>query len=82
MSCSWNSPANIARAEELVREAAAKGAQIIQLPELFETPYFCIEQDSRHLALAQPLGPLRQLGAVEGLGHECPAAGLLGKLLR
>jgi N-carbamoylputrescine amidase len=55
MSCTWDSPANIARAEQLVREAADQGAQIIQLPELFETPYFCIEQDSRHLSLAQPL---------------------------
>ncbi|HEV2700300.1 MAG TPA: nitrilase-related carbon-nitrogen hydrolase, partial [Steroidobacteraceae bacterium] len=55
LSCSWDSTANIARAEQLVREAAAKGAQIILIPELFETPYFCIEQDSRHLALAQPL---------------------------
>jgi N-carbamoylputrescine amidase len=53
MSCTWDSAANIARAEQLVREAAAKGAQIILLPELFETPYFCIEQDSRHLALAR-----------------------------
>jgi len=55
MSCSWDRAANIARAEQLVREAAAKGARIILVPELFETPYFCIEQDSRHLALAQPL---------------------------
>jgi N-carbamoylputrescine amidase len=55
MSCTWDSPANIAHAEQLVRGAAAKGAQIILLPELFETPYFCIEQDSRHLALARPL---------------------------
>jgi N-carbamoylputrescine amidase len=55
LSCSWDRGANIARAEELVREAAAKGAHIILIPELFETPYFCIEQDSRHLALAQPL---------------------------
>jgi N-carbamoylputrescine amidase len=55
MSCSWDRPANIARAEKLVREAAAKGAHVILIPELFETPYFCIEQDSRHLALAQPL---------------------------
>ncbi len=55
LSCSWDRGANIARAEQLVREAAAKGAQIILIPELFETPYFCIEQDSRHLALAQPL---------------------------
>ncbi len=55
LSCSWDSAANLARAEQLVRAAAAKGAQIILIPELFETPYFCIEQDSRHLALAQPL---------------------------
>jgi len=55
MSCGWDREANIARAEQLVREAAAKGAQVILIPELFETPYFCIEQDSRHLALAQPL---------------------------
>jgi N-carbamoylputrescine amidase len=55
LSCSWDRGANIARAEQLVREAAAQGARIVLIPELFETPYFCIEQDSRHLALAQPL---------------------------
>ncbi len=52
MSCSWDADANIAAAEKLVRAAAARGAQIILLPELFETPYFCIEQDVRHLHLA------------------------------
>lgn len=52
MACDWDSRGNIARAEQLVRKAAAQGAQIILLPELFETPYFCIEQDARHLSLA------------------------------
>jgi N-carbamoylputrescine amidase len=52
MACDWNTDGNIARAEALVRQAAARGAQIILLPELFETPYFCIEQDARHLSLA------------------------------
>jgi N-carbamoylputrescine amidase len=52
MSCSWDRVANMDRAEALVREAAGRGAQVILLPELFETPYFCIEQDSRHLRLA------------------------------
>jgi N-carbamoylputrescine amidase len=52
MSCGWDGAANIARAEQLVRQAAARGAQIVLLPELFETPYFCIEQDARHLRLA------------------------------
>jgi N-carbamoylputrescine amidase len=52
MSCDWNAAGNIAKAEKLVREAASRGAQIILLPELFEAPYFCIEQDNRHLNLA------------------------------
>src|ERR1700756_2541822 len=52
MACDWDRERNIARAEQLVRGAAAQGAQVILLPELFETPYFCIEQDARHLGLA------------------------------
>ena len=47
MSCDWDADRNIARAEELVREAARRGAQIILLPELFEAPYFCVEQDRK-----------------------------------
>lgn len=54
-ACSWDRAANLANAERLVREAAGRGAQVILLPELFETPYFCIEQDARHLALATTL---------------------------
>jgi N-carbamoylputrescine amidase len=55
MACDWDTAGNIARAERLVREAAARGAQVILLPELFATPYFCIEQDARHLNLAHAL---------------------------
>ena len=55
LSFSWDTHANIEKAERHVRDAAARGAQIILLPELFETPYFCIEQDARHLSLARPL---------------------------
>ena len=40
MACTWDRAENMHKAEKLVREAAAKGAQIIQLQELFETPYF------------------------------------------
>ncbi len=52
MHCDWDIPGNIDRAESLVREASSKGAQIILIQELFETPYFCIEQDASHLELA------------------------------
>jgi len=75
MSCDWDTDGNIARAERLVREAAARGAQIILLPELFETPYFCIEQDARHLALARPLASNR------ALRHFAPLARELGVVL-
>lgn len=44
MRCCDDVKANIARAEELVREAAAFGANIILLPELFERKYFCQER--------------------------------------
>lgn len=53
MACSWDIEANINNAEKLVREAAAKGAQIILIQELFEAPYFCIDQSPEHFALAQ-----------------------------
>lgn len=54
-ACTWDCPANLDTAERLVRAAAAQGAQIVLPQELFETPYFCIEQDVRHLALARTL---------------------------
>ncbi|MCD8081963.1 MAG: N-carbamoylputrescine amidase, partial [Clostridiales bacterium] len=55
MSCSWNREEVLSRAESLLRGAAAKGAQIILLQELFETPYFCQTQDFRHFNLATTL---------------------------
>jgi N-carbamoylputrescine amidase len=54
MHCTWDTKDNIARAEGLVRAAHAQGARIILLQELFLTPYFCIDEDMRHLAIAQP----------------------------
>ena len=53
-SMTWDRAANIATAKTLVRRAAAQGANIILLPELFETPYFCQDQLADHLALARP----------------------------
>lgn len=52
MACTWDRSANIDRATQLVRAAASGGAQIVLLQELFETPYFCIEQKGEHLQLA------------------------------
>ena len=55
MACSWDLAANLERAENLIRRAAGDGAQVILIQELFETPYFCIEQDPKHFALATTL---------------------------
>lgn len=54
-ACSWDLPANADRAEALIRQAAAEGANIILIQELFAAPYFCIEQHPRYFDLAQPL---------------------------
>lgn len=53
-SCSRDRRANIEKAKEMARAAAAKGANVILLPELFETPYFCQDQSAEHFALAAP----------------------------
>ncbi len=55
MACTPSAHENIARAEKLIREAAGKGAQIILIQELFETPYFCQDQLYEFLDLATPL---------------------------
>ena len=47
--------ANVARVEELVREAAGRGAQVILPPELFEGPYFCKVEDEDFFAEARPV---------------------------
>jgi N-carbamoylputrescine amidase len=55
---------NLARAIEQIRAAAAQGAQIVCLPELFQTQYFCQREDLALFDLAEPIpGPsTRKLG--------------------
>ncbi|HQL94246.1 MAG TPA: carbon-nitrogen hydrolase [Candidatus Hydrogenedentes bacterium] len=49
---------NHARAMDLVRQAAASGAQVICLPELYRWPYLCQKEDIALFDLAEPLdGP-------------------------
>lgn len=45
---------NIARTIALVREAAARGAQVILPSELFQGPYFCVSQEEHWFATAYP----------------------------
>lgn len=54
MACGPDRAANVANAKKLVREAKGKGADVILIQELFETPYFCKDQAAKHFALAAP----------------------------
>lgn len=54
-ACSWDLAKNVDKAELLVRQAAAAGAQVILIQELFATPYFCITQRPEYFKLAQPM---------------------------
>ena len=55
MTCGWDRAENLRNAERLVREAKSKGADIVLLQELFETPYFCQDQRRDLFALAAPV---------------------------
>src|ERR1700682_674292 len=58
MQCSLDPEENLAKAEDRCRQAAASGAQIICLQELFRSQYFCREEDARLFDLAEPVpGP-------------------------
>ena len=58
MACSSDVDKNLASAIESICAAAKKGAQIICLPELFLTQYFCQTEDTQNFSLAESLpGP-------------------------
>jgi N-carbamoylputrescine amidase len=70
MACSWDRDANMGRAEKLIREAASRGARVILIQELFETPYFCMDHASRHFGLAKPLQGHPAVEHFRGLARE------------
>src|SRR5712691_2058077 len=58
MSCAIDPNENLAKTEWRIREAAARGAQVICLQELFRSQYFCREENAELFALAEPIpGP-------------------------
>jgi len=58
MAMSADPQANLEKAAARVEEAAGKGAQVVCLPELFRTPYFCQREDAALFDLAEPVpGP-------------------------
>ncbi len=55
MECSAGKQENIAKAALRIREAAARGAHIICLQELFTSRYFCREEDYDNFSLADEI---------------------------
>ncbi|HXG10952.1 MAG TPA: carbon-nitrogen hydrolase [Gemmataceae bacterium] len=66
MRCAAEPEANLDKAVARIRQAAAAGAQIICLPELFRSLYFCQREDPANFELAEPIpGPsTERLGQV------------------
>lgn len=58
MSCSPDPGRNLEHAVDMVRDAARRSAQVVCLPELFRTQYFCQREDAALFDLAEPIpGP-------------------------
>lgn len=70
MEVSWDLPTNMEKAEALIRQAAGQGAQIILIQELFEAPYFCIEQEAKHFDLATTLEENKNIVRFQQLAKE------------
>lgn len=69
-ACSPDAAGNLAKAEHAVREAAGRGAQVILLQELFETPYFCKDHLASHFELARPVAGNPVLERFRALARE------------
>jgi N-carbamoylputrescine amidase len=73
MSMSANPDENLAKAEALVRDAAKRGAQVVCLPELFRSQYFCQSETHAHFDLAESVpGP-----STDRLGRVAREAGVV-----
>lgn len=70
MACTKDRDRNIKTAEILVREAASQGAQIILLQELFETRYFCQEENPAHFGLATTVEDNEAIAFLSALARE------------
>ena len=62
MACTWDREETLERAAGLVEEAAQKGANIVLLQELFETPYFCQQERTEYLKLVIPVSFYEKAG--------------------
>ena len=84
MDCSGERPRNIARAEDMIREAAGKGGQVILLPEVFHELFFITSLDMTVFDKAEPIpgpitGRMQELAAELGAVIVAPIYESVGK---
>jgi N-carbamoylputrescine amidase len=73
MSMSPDADENLRKAVARVAEAKGAGADVVCLPELYRSPYFCQKEDARLFDLAEPVpGP-----STEALGRAAREAGVV-----
>ena len=70
MACSAETELNLAKAERFVRAAAEKGARLVLLQELFETPYFCQIENPGFYDLASVLAESRAVRHFSALARD------------
>jgi len=69
-ACSPDRAANVAKAKDAVRRAAGQGANVVLVQELFESLYFCQDQDAANYALAAPFENNPLIEEMAGLARE------------
>src|SRR2546430_6828308 len=69
MRCGPEPESNFPRAVEFIRDAAKQGAQIVCLPELFRSQYFCQTEEHKNFALAEEV-PGKSTSALEDVSRE------------
>ena len=69
-ACTGDKRANVEKAKMMVRTAVAQGANVVLLQELFETPYFCQDQNPDHFGLAAPAEGNPLLAEMSGLAKD------------
>ena len=76
MSCSEDPERNLEAGLDRIAQAAGQGAQIVCLPELFRSRYFCQSEDHRNFDLAEPIpGPTTDALAAAARKHEVVVVG-------
>jgi N-carbamoylputrescine amidase len=69
-ACTENREENLATAERMIRAAAKRGANVILIQELFETPYFCKDHSPKYFDLAREMTDSPAVKRFQALARE------------